>query len=320
MNLNIKESFYKNNILILSPIKINMKLFLTITGCWTAFVILILTLSHFTSSYSTISNGIIEIKIPNNQGGSSVFSEGILSIGWVYSQIFITFGSVFYGLYALILIYKIISKEVASAQISLWLTQPISRNQLVITKYISIFAMLSITYLFQLVMLLSFSLFTYDYKDYFVNILLGGLQNYVYIFFIYTLFFLIANIFLEKVLVVNVICIVILSLMLLSSTLEMMLMVSQSGDNTMIKISKFMGPQIFLTDVFPYAKNLEPHEIIVKEQILPNGGSIIEKLILDKIDKVNILKYILCNLAMIVISNLSLFITMNIFKRKSFNI
>ncbi len=89
----------------------------------------------------------------------------MIPLEMIYNILFKNLGWVIYGMIIIIFINKILLKEVNSTQISLWLTQPISKAQIILAKYLTLMIITTFLYLPAFVILISIASFGHDSKD-----------------------------------------------------------------------------------------------------------------------------------------------------------
>ncbi|AGR42129.1 hypothetical protein [Spiroplasma diminutum] len=304
---------------ISSHFKIHWKLIIFITIVWTLIVASIFCLPLLSEGFS-IANGSLNKKQWSSSGtGSSTGSMEMIPLGMLYNILFKSLGWVFYGFIILIFVNKMLIREVSSTQISLWMTQPISRFEIVLSKYLTLIIITTLLYLPSFSILIIIGSFAQDSKTALTNMVFGGIQTYLFLLMLTSIIFVIAILLIEKATIFNVVISLSLVYFVLIGILELIILISQSENNFLKVVSNYLGLQIFICEVLPYNFEADLVKHLVYEGF-ENGRRVEIFIEAISLDKINMALYstltIIMSISTIIMGWLSTFL----FKKISFNI
>ncbi|QEH61774.1 hypothetical protein SCHIN_v1c05770 [Spiroplasma chinense] len=164
------------------------------------------------------------------------------------------------------------------------------------------------------ILIVSVSTKAVDKKQLIQNLVLGGLQNYIYILLLITILFLIAIIFSGRETLINLIYAFIVFYYLFLFSLQLFKMISASESKVISFVLNYLGPQMLLTNVFQYNLDKETVEIIIPTGEKDTYYSFTPLFV----EKINYIKYTILFMLMVMLTGGINYLNCNLFKNKSF--
>ncbi|WP_339034931.1 ABC transporter permease subunit [Spiroplasma endosymbiont of Cantharis rufa] len=303
---------------ITSHLRIHWKLITFITIFWSLINFGLLCLPFMSERFSIAYGSLIK-NTSNSQGLSGSGSMEMIPLEMIYNILFKNLGWVIYGMIIIIFINKILLKEISSTQISLWLTQPISKAQIILAKYLTLILIITFLYLPAFVILISIASFGHDSKVALSNVTLGGLQTYFFLLMLASIFFIVALLLIERTMLFNIIGSLILTYFTLIGLLELITLISVSENEALKIIINYIGLQVFISNVLPPDFDKEPVSYLVYETI-ENGENIKIFIETPALKDINIILYCISTILMNGLLLTFGWLSTYLFKNISFNI
>lgn len=311
----MKKDFLKNNKIIKFHLLINRKMIAFIIIFWLVITCALLsfTLIGLNENFKTptIGDHSLETRFPNNSGSSTRILISISQIlRW---SLFSGPGIVFFSIFIIYLINKTFIKEINTSQINVWISQPISRNQLFLTKISFILLSCFLVFIPSFVVILIFSGISYDAKEYISLIFLYGIQMMIFIIMLISIYSIIMFACIEKGVLGSVLCSLIafwiIATWIITITYEM-----SNGELSYLKFGKYIAPQSLMVDVLKFSQNNIESSIS-----MPLNGN---EFIINSYEKenINILALVLLMILMPIISSIASYVNSIIFYKKDLNI
>ncbi|AVN58867.1 hypothetical protein [Mesoplasma florum] len=164
-----------------------------------------------------IAPWIFEEKISHPSWGTT--SSSISGMGLQYSiGLLLSIGCVaIFSILSLIFIFLTFNKEVKSTQISIWLTSPISKKNIMLFKFLFVILTLFLIYLPMFFSIIIFASLSYDADKYFINVFAQLIYFFVFVILISAVFSLILTTLSDKVTLAIIFCVAILVWMFFTS-------------------------------------------------------------------------------------------------------
>lgn len=319
------SSFMQNKNIVLTYFKINKKLITFFLIFWTAIVGGTFFLTTIGIGGVVIANNSPGSDLTVDGGGHSSSSGGGFALTSIYSVVLNSVGILFYGIISIIFVNKIVIKEVSTTQISMWLTQPISRTQVVMSKLSFILLLITIMYLPTLAIMLSFASQAYDARELFKNVVIMGVQYYLYIILIAILIFVLSLLLVESGTLFTTISALVLIYLAIVGFLGFVIFDMNNEKLKAISfIPKYLGPQVFLTNILESDWSLDPIHHVIKEveSVRPDGRPqvYIETLDITPLKEINWFRLISLDISMFLLNVILAGYANSLFRDKSFNI
>ncbi|ARU91061.1 hypothetical protein SCLARK_00304 [Spiroplasma clarkii] len=304
---------------IASHFKIHWRLILTFSIIWTVFMLTMLLLPLLSKGFS-IGNGVLWERQTTEDSGSHGRNLAMTSISLLHSFLFNGLGIVFYGLTAVIFINKILLKELHTGQISLWLTQPISKAKILISKILFLILVLTITYFPAYLIMIIISSQAVDVKELILNVILGGLQIYIFIIMLALIFVTISLLLSEKAIVANAIFTILLCYFVFIFALQIVALITQMKSKILDGFLNYGGLHIFITNVFQYNDDLDPIVFEIGKPIITDDGIYTYWIERTQMKEINQALYWTSTVLMMGITPTLGWVSTVLFKKTSFNI
>ncbi|AUB31807.1 hypothetical protein [Spiroplasma floricola] len=299
--------------------QIHWKLIVSTVAIFTIFIVGIFMLPLISSGFTIVRGSIYESSL-SGSGSISGTYESMIPLELIYNIFFKSLGLAIYGFVMITFIDKILLKEISSTQISLWLTQPLTKTQIILMKYLFLLLVITVMYIPALIVLLIMASFTQDAKNAYNNIVLGFIQIYFFLIMLSSIFFIMSLLLTERATMFNVIASLILGYFILIGILELIYLVSNSQSQAFKIVINYIGLQAFITNVFNYDLDAEPVRYILSQEIIGSGSTriiFIETPVLKEINKASYSSLIVISIS---ISFALAWLSTIIFKKISFNI
>ncbi|AGY41331.1 hypothetical protein mflW37_2640 [Mesoplasma florum W37] len=150
--------------------------------------------------------------------GTGTSLSGGMGLQYPISSILLSTGCVsIFSILSLILIFITFNKEVKSTQISIWLTSPVSKKNIMLFKFLFVILTLFLIYLPMFFSIIIFASLSYDADKYFINVFAQLIYFFVFVILISAVFSLILTTLSDKVTLAIILCVAILVWMFLTS-------------------------------------------------------------------------------------------------------
>lgn len=303
----------KSSHVLSSHFRIHWKLILSIALIWTLFVIGIFCLPLISEAF-TIGQAIL-IKKESSGEQSLSAEEAMVTIDLLYGIIFGGVGMTFYGAFIVVLVNKILLKEISSNKISLWPVQPYSRKQVILIKFLFLLICISIFYAPSFLMVIIISTKAHDAHLLYVNILLGALQVYLFLLVFSALIFIIALALPDRATLANTIFAMILGYYLFVFALKMISLITRINGPVMNFFMDYVGLQALITNLLVYDFDKD-----YTAELYNSVGSTTYVIRGQAAKAINFLAYGLQTIAILVAFGGLTFGSLQLFKKTSFRI